>query len=108
LYQERGLNQTKAGARFSLERTTRPAEGNRCHRARSSKPRSCGRAARPQCGLNNPISKLHAGGGPLRRAPSGVAITLRAPSTLDCGETVRLILMLFRFIVQLGSEGFKL
>ena len=48
-----------------------------------------GAGATARCGLNNPISELHAGGGPPRGAPSGVASTLRAPSTLARGETVR-------------------
>ena len=51
--------------------------------------RDAQRRTRGQGGLNNPISELHAGGGPPRRAPSGVASTLRAPSTLARGETVR-------------------
>jgi len=48
-----------------------------------------GAGATARGGLNNPISELHAGGGPPRGAPSGVASTLRAPSTLARGETVR-------------------
>ena len=48
-----------------------------------------GAGATARCGLNNPISELHAGGGPPRGAPSGVASTVRAPSTLARGETVR-------------------
>ena len=35
--------------------------------------RDAQRRTRGQGGLNNPISELHAGGGPPRRAPSGVA-----------------------------------
>jgi hypothetical protein len=34
-----------------------------------------GAGATARCGLNNPISEFHAGGGPPRRAPSGVAST---------------------------------
>jgi hypothetical protein len=41
-----------------------------------------GAAATALCGLNNPISELHAGGGPPRRATSGVAAPCVPPRRL--------------------------